>query len=37
MGYSMESGVPVQLVPNDGGVDEAVDSMVTAVDRLESV
>jgi adenylate kinase len=37
MGYSMESGVPVQLVPNDGAFEEAVDSMVTAVDRLESV
>jgi adenylate kinase len=37
MGYSMESGVPVQLVPNDGAFEEAVDSMITAVDRLESV
>ena len=37
MGYSMESGVPVQLVPNQEAIEEAVDSMVAAVDRLESV
>jgi adenylate kinase len=37
MGYSMESGVPVQLVPNEGAVEGAVESMVTAIDRLESV
>jgi hypothetical protein len=37
MGYSMESGVPVQLVPNQGAVEEAVDSMIAAVNRLESV
>jgi adenylate kinase len=36
MGYSMRSGVPVQLVPNEGAVENAVESLVDAVGRSES-
>ncbi|MFB6219151.1 MAG: adenylate kinase [Halobacteriaceae archaeon] len=36
MGYSMRAGIPVQLVPNEGALADAVESMVAAIERSEA-